>query len=78
MTKIKVGNIVECVEHPKYPKEFEGQAEVTSVFTEPNGYLWVDWHYGHGMILANKVKLAKDQSKCVVAIPKYLKRRANA
>tara|TARA_Y100001937_G_scaffold117903_1_gene171652 strand:- start:41 stop:319 length:279 start_codon:yes stop_codon:yes gene_type:complete len=73
--KIKAGDIVECIKHPKYSKEFEGQAQVTKVLEVPNGYLWVDWHYGFGMILANKVKLAADQSKCIVATPKYMKKQ---
>ena len=72
--KIKAGDIVECIKHPKYSKEFEGQAQVTKVLEVPNGYLWVDWHYGFGMILANRVKLADDQSKCIVATPKYMRR----
>ena len=58
----------------KYSKEFDGQAQVTKVLEVPNGYLWVDWHYGFGMILANRVKLADDQSKCIVATPKYMRR----
>ena len=70
--RYKAGDSVECIKHPKYSKEFEGQGQITKVLAIPNGYLWVDWHYGFGMILANKVKLADDQSKCIVAIPKYM------
>ena len=36
--KIKAGDIVECIKHPKYSKEFEGQAQVTKVLEVPNGY----------------------------------------
>jgi len=73
--KINPGDIVECIPHPKYnTKEFKGQAEVIKVLAQPSDYLWVDWHYGFGMIMKSEVKLADDQTKCIVSDQKYIRK----
>ena len=68
MRKLRVGDVVECV---KNPKEFYGQAQITTVCSTPKDYLWVDWYYGFGMIKVSDVKLSKAQSKII-----YSKERA--
>mgnify|MGYP003675507815 CR=1 FL=1 len=36
--------------------------------------IWVDWHYGFGMIMKSEVKLADDQTKCIVSDQKYIRK----
>ena len=66
-TIFKTDDVVEYVPNPKYPNnyQFKGQGVITSADIVASKYVWVDWHYGFGMILKSELKLAKDQTKVI-------------
>ena len=63
----KTDDVVEYMPNPKYPNnyQFKGQGIITSDNIVANKYVWVDWHYGFGMVLKSELKLSKDQNKVI-------------
>ena len=60
-------DVVEYVPNPKYPNNriFNGQGIITSANLTAKKYVWVNWHYGFGMVLKSELKLADDQTKVI-------------
>ena len=65
MNTFQDNDVVECLPNDKYSKLFNGQGIVTSADITATKYVWVDWHYGFGMVAKKDLKLADDQTKVI-------------
>ena len=62
MNNFNKNDVVECINNPKC---FNGQGIVQEPNLTATKFVWVDWHYGFGMVAKKDLKLADDQTKVI-------------